>query len=310
MGILALLLGGGSAATVLAGSQNVGADFLRIGVGARSAGMGSAFTATADDPTAMYWNPAGLARMTERQIAAAHAEWLSDLSFDFVGGAMPTRWGAIGANAVYLSQGDLKRTDATGADQGAFGAYDAALGLSLARTLSARATAGGTVKFVQQGIDDEKASGFALDMGYQYQHTARWAFGAAVQNLGADLKFVSESYRLPLSVAFGAGYTPLANMTVAADLRHEVYVGATSLNLGSEYWAMNTVALRAGYNAPMSAGDGASAYKGMSDGTTFDAFTGLNMGLGLKLSRYQVDYALVPYGDLGSTHRLSFAARF
>ena len=36
--------------------------FLTIGPGARAAGMGEAFVAVDDDPTATYWNPAGLGR--------------------------------------------------------------------------------------------------------------------------------------------------------------------------------------------------------------------------------------------------------
>ena len=37
------------------------ANFLRIGIGARALAMGGAFVAVADDPTAAYWNVAGLA---------------------------------------------------------------------------------------------------------------------------------------------------------------------------------------------------------------------------------------------------------
>ncbi len=35
-------------------------SFLKIGVGARAAAMGDAFTALADDPTALYWKLANL----------------------------------------------------------------------------------------------------------------------------------------------------------------------------------------------------------------------------------------------------------
>ncbi|MGD1047919.1 MAG: hypothetical protein ABR899_04115, partial [Candidatus Krumholzibacteriaceae bacterium] len=36
------------------------AQFLKIGPSARAAGMGSAFTAVANDATSIYWNPAGM----------------------------------------------------------------------------------------------------------------------------------------------------------------------------------------------------------------------------------------------------------
>jgi len=38
------------------------APFLEIGVGARAIGMGGAFVATANDVSALYWNPAGIGR--------------------------------------------------------------------------------------------------------------------------------------------------------------------------------------------------------------------------------------------------------
>ncbi len=51
----------------LSKSGTTAAQFLKIGVGARAIGMGGAFAATADDITAMYWNPAGLARVYGRE---------------------------------------------------------------------------------------------------------------------------------------------------------------------------------------------------------------------------------------------------
>src|SRR5689334_3253054 len=57
-----------------AGATRYAGEFLRIGAGARALGMGSAFVGLADDGTAAYWNPAGLATLPDRQINAMHAE--------------------------------------------------------------------------------------------------------------------------------------------------------------------------------------------------------------------------------------------
>lgn len=44
----------------------VAAPFLTISQGARATAMGSAFVAIADDPSAVYWNPAGIARLDQK----------------------------------------------------------------------------------------------------------------------------------------------------------------------------------------------------------------------------------------------------
>src|SRR5512144_2945433 len=60
-----------------------GATCLQIGVGARAVAMGNAFVGTADDITALYWNPAGLARMGTSEGTFMHANWFVDTKFDF-----------------------------------------------------------------------------------------------------------------------------------------------------------------------------------------------------------------------------------
>ena len=48
------------------------ASFLEIGVGARALAMGGAFCSIADDGTAFYWNPAGLAFMRRPQLSGMY----------------------------------------------------------------------------------------------------------------------------------------------------------------------------------------------------------------------------------------------
>ena len=69
------------------------AAFLSIGVGARAMGQGSAYVASADDVTSLYWNAAGLARMTRGEVTASHSAWLGDLQHDHLAAAMPLAGG-------------------------------------------------------------------------------------------------------------------------------------------------------------------------------------------------------------------------
>ena len=78
-----------------------GAQFLKIGTGARPMGMAGAFTAVADDGYAGYWNPAGFARNQNHEIASTYLNYFEDIDFGFLGYNQPYKnWGVFG---LYLS---------------------------------------------------------------------------------------------------------------------------------------------------------------------------------------------------------------
>lgn len=69
LSVLVLLLGIAltvSAERLQAAVSDAAVLFLRIAPGARSAGMGEAFVAIADDAQATHWNPAGLGGVSAR----------------------------------------------------------------------------------------------------------------------------------------------------------------------------------------------------------------------------------------------------
>lgn len=291
-----------------AAAQDTGAAFLKIGVGARPLAMGSAFSAQADDVSAIGWNPAGLGRLKQAELSATHTEWLSDLRYDFLGAALPTRFGTMAVSARRLSQAGMERRDASGAQDGSFGAADTAATFSLARSLSPRYSAGMNVTYVQQQIDTAKATGLAMDFGAQAKVSSRLSLGAAVQNLGSSMKFINESFKLPLTVSGGASVLALKGFTVGADIRHEVYAGKTSFNLGTEYVAFDSLALRAGYETFL---QGAKTVSSSNLGSgSVDRLAGLGFGMGLKIARYNLDYAFLPHGDLDATHHITLSAKF
>ena len=80
-------------------------QFLKLGVSARATGMGSAFTAIADDATATYWNPAGIVDVTRTEVSLNHTVWPADVSLDFAAAvfALPFLPGAWGVSARALS---------------------------------------------------------------------------------------------------------------------------------------------------------------------------------------------------------------
>ena len=117
--------------TLLSSSKNdvysqstvsTGVPFLLIGPNSRFGSMGETGTAIADDATAMFWNPAGLANQQKyTEINFTHSPWLSglnigDLFYDYIAGRSYIKSidGTIGASLTYLNIGEVIVTDEFG----------------------------------------------------------------------------------------------------------------------------------------------------------------------------------------------------
>ena len=67
-------------------AENYAGDFLTNGVGGRALGLGGAYVSIADDATATYWNPAGIAGVSnDYQLCLMHAARRSGLgAFNYI----------------------------------------------------------------------------------------------------------------------------------------------------------------------------------------------------------------------------------
>ncbi|MCJ7813542.1 UPF0164 family protein, partial [bacterium] len=78
-----------------------GAQFLKIGVGARGIAMSDAYGAVCNDVSSIFWNPAGLTQISNTSIMIAHTEWLADINYEAVAVAKTVRnIGTIGLSVA------------------------------------------------------------------------------------------------------------------------------------------------------------------------------------------------------------------
>ena len=171
------------------------AEFLTIPVGARAIAMGSAFSAVADDITSIWWNPAGLGFLEQKELMVTVVDYTLDLKYSYAAFATPIGDGnvAVGGFFGYLDVPDMEITtvdqpDGTGSF---FSAYDFQAGGSLAYNLSDRFVAGISLKFVHQDMfSNVSGNAFAMDVGAIY-HTdlldREIKFAFAIQNLGTNI---------------------------------------------------------------------------------------------------------------------------
>ena len=274
------------------------ASFLNIGVGARALGMGGAYTALADDVNAVYWNAAGLSRLENREFTASHAEMYESTRLDFLAYAQPTSQGVFAAGLTYLSHGKIEGRDSLGRQTAGYDASDAAVSFGYARKLEL-ADLGATVKYLRSHIGSTEAQGAAVDIGAK-RAFGQLSVGAALRNLGPGLKFADQRNDLPLRLAAGASYKFAAGHAAAVELVNGPRGTGTGGSFGGEFQAVKNLHLRAGYTTQTA----------ITGGSGFDAARGLTMGLGLRNEKWSLDYAVLPSGELGRSHRFSLGARW
>lgn len=197
--------------------------FLMISPGARAAGMGEAFVAIADDATAAYWNPAGLAFQSGREVTLMHANWLpqlvSDMYYDFVAYRQyfESLGGTLGSNVTFLNMGEQVRMDEYGKELGTFNSWDLAVTLSYATRLSANLGFGLGVRYIHShlaplgaGAEEGKgiADGFAVDVGILYRNLLirGLSFGANLSNMGPKITYIDAAQADPLPTNLKVGF--------------------------------------------------------------------------------------------------------
>jgi hypothetical protein len=323
----------GTASAELSRAGSAGAQFLKIGVGSKYQGMGEAAVASVNDVYAMYWNPAGLVEVENAAVTFTNVNWLLDIDLNYVAAAKYFEdVGVFGISATILSMGEQEITTFTEED-GTGSYYSAAsyaVGFTYARQLTDRFAFGGTVKYVEERIHNERARGYAFDFGtLLYTGFRSLRLGMSITNMGPEMKFSGNDldvrynptqdenntssgndnlvgselkttpYNLPMLFKVGLAYDfvfgPKSLVTVSADLRHpndNIQQG----NLGAQYAFDEKFFLRGGYKI------------------NYDEET-LSLGAGLVTqvssdTRLYIDYAWQDFGRLEQTHKFSVGFTF
>jgi hypothetical protein len=303
-GLLSALPAGAFAARADVGTS--GAAFLKLNAGSRPAAMGETFTGIADDVNALFYNPAGAATAAAPQFTAQYGSWFQSISYNALGFVYPVRnAGTFGVGVVNLSAADIeKRTADTENPDSTFNAADYAYFLHYSHRLGEKVSAGVNAKIISQKIDDRSATSFAGDAGVLWQTPVeRLTAGLCVQNIGSGVKFVNESDPLPLNVRLGFGYGLLlskrSTLTIGTDAcmpRDNDMLYSAGMELKQMLSKDISAALRGGYKT-------VSQEK-------LGGLSGVTAGGGVTWRQFSLDFAWVPYGDLGDTFRYSLVVKF
>ena len=324
-----------------------GAAFLKIGVGARAVGLGSAYTTVAGDATQLFWNPAGIAIKSGTQATLNYNQWIADLGHSAVG--VTRKFGSLGTIGIGVVSLDMSGIasdrdivpsfiedfEPFDTNSGSYDYSDLAIGVSWARQVTDKLAMGITGKMISQSIDDESATAFALDVGALYHIGFRGArIGARLNNLGSDIAFFDrQSAPLPLIFSIGSSIdlmeeddmgnklTIMADATKPQDSEQLVFTAG-------ELQVLHRLKIRGGYKFnytgitddktdETSGNTGEALSPNNPTGTDFTAdrteegYT-LGFGVDVSLAGYAVvvDYAFTEFGILDNVHRVSLNLNF
>jgi len=309
------------------------AAFLRIPVGTKGIAMGSAFTAIADDGSAMFWNPGNIATQEKLTLFIHHSPWLPGLDYNYFGFSIPvSRVGVVGINVVSLTSAEMEITtpEAPMGTGETFTAASMAVGVAFARSFTDRFSIGTNIKFIQERIFHSTATSIAFDVGTMFITPFRnIRFGVSVSNVGNDMgmngedlnayvdvaptqegnndnivaQLKTDKFDLPIIMRLGLAYdwwlAEGSRFTLACDGVNP-NDNAASLSLGIEFATFKeAVVLRGGFNELF----------------LQDREQGLTLGAGLKIPPLNtftlvIGYAYQDFRYLGGVNHLSLEIMF
>jgi len=283
------------------GSAVTSMSSLKLTREARPAALGEAYSAIADGPDAMNWNPAGLTALRLTEVQFDHLAYIGGINTETLEVGMPIYGlGAWGLGASYLYSQDEGR-DSWGKSTGSFSTTDLSMMASLA--LEWRPVSFGlTYRLLREDSAGAMGMGSCFNFGVQARGLLdkRLDLGLAGQNFGTPMSMGKEVYPLPMTWRGGAAWALLPQWKLAVEFSHQPIDFFNKWHYGTEYsldlGSSRALALRAGYI------DGPQSQLG--DGSGFSA------GLGLTWDMLRVDYAATSMGDFGLAHRMGMVYTF
>jgi hypothetical protein len=238
-----------------------GASILKVGVGAKAVGIGSAITTVTNDVNQVFWNPAGISMPEGKtQVTFSYNKWIADINHNaFAVSHSFGPWGTVAIGGLMSGVSDIEANRDTQpgligveySDAATFDYNSTIIGLSYAKQFTDKLSMGATVKYYSEKIDMETVSTVAADFGAIYMLGYRdLAIGARIQNLGGDLKYYLIPFSLPMVFSFGVSMSAIQ----AEQFSLKGYVDATKpldsdqmILGGVEATLMKNISFRGGY---------------------------------------------------------------
>ena len=281
------------------------ADFLNLPLGARASAMGGAYSAISEEASAIYWNPAGLVQIPKFSAIFMRAQYVQDISYQYAAYAHRLTYDSVLAGSVFLTDiGAIDRTDINGSKTGTFSPRDQVFTISYSKAIlelsdkDMDVSIGVSAKYIRSQIV-ESAQAYAGDLGIMtYNFTnIPYRLGVTMTNLGSGMRYDVDSSPLPLTFKLAGAINPFRSLLLSMDMvlpkqnKPSFLFGS---ELSTEPNEFTLLCVRGGLDVQR-----------LNDG-----LSGFTMGVGATLHFFTIDYAFVPMGELGSSHKISITFDF
>jgi len=267
----------------------------QAGVGARALAMGSAYVGVAEGSLALMWNAAGLAQLTAADVSLHHNSGLADTTQETLLIAGPLgSLGGFGAGFNYINNGEIEGRDASGNLTPSFSAGSMGVQVGWGKELLGGLSLGLAANFTTQTLGSDSYSSLAGDIAGLWTPLSGLRIGLSYMNLGGNVQGTAMTSGLRLGASLAL---PSPDNQLLLAVGGEMDQGINRAQVGAEDSIAGAFALRAGYQFN-------------SEGQDYGGVSGLTLGGGIKLASLNLDYAYLPFGDLGASHRVSLSYDF
>lgn len=214
--------------------DNSAAVYTRLGIDARSIGMGGTGGAFLDNVSSTYLNPAALADVKRIELSTSTRqgmEWDKDQYAAALGFMLPI--GYVAASWQGATVSEIEGYDNNNNYLGDYTNSDHTFGISFAAKIS-KLNLGVTPKMYLSTIDGESTTGFGVDLGALYHVNRFFNLGFVARDLVSD--YDGEDTKVPREFIPSIAAFPFPGLILAADLSGNDDFNDVKLRIGAEYW--------------------------------------------------------------------------
>ena len=292
--------------------------FLKIGAGSPAAtALGNAYVSVADGPQALFWNPAGAASASTREVGLAYLDYLQGYKARTLAYLHPIGKTIIGVSFNYMDMDDFDFRDEwaqPGAEVGV-PVQNFVGGISVARGfLDQKLQLGATAKYITErlynGSGNNHYDNIGFDLGAKLRLVNWLGLGGAIVNIG-------DRDDMPVGLRLGADWDTRYFTLSGEFMKYrddKVRLGfGLAVHIPEDLLQVARFDLRVGYytreNTGINTEDSWVKDIGLQETSK------VSFGFGIYSSELfgygaSIDYAVTPFGALGTAQQLSVSVQF